>query len=117
MQPFRHRVRPPRASLIVATQFGSKVCDDSEQVVRGDHRLTERCIDVGLDWPGPEITDLTVNLLHTMLRDGIYAHRTLADALGVSTRGLARAIRLCTERSPLVSDARRTLSLAHAACD
>lgn len=49
-------------------------------------------VSVELDWPGPEITDLNVRLLHTMLRDGIYTHRTLADALGVSTRRVARAI-------------------------
>jgi hypothetical protein len=49
-------------------------------------------VSVDLDWPGPEITDLNVNLLHTMLRDGIYTHRTLADALGVSTRRVARAM-------------------------
>ncbi|SMQ58061.1 hypothetical protein SAMN06295909_0097 [Plantibacter sp. VKM Ac-1784] len=34
-------------------------------------------VSVDLDWPGPEVTDLNVNLLHTMLRDGIYTHRTL----------------------------------------
>lgn len=44
--PSRHWIRPPRASLLVATQFGTKVRDDLEQVIRDDHRLMERCIDV-----------------------------------------------------------------------
>ncbi|MGK9148455.1 hypothetical protein KXS11_12585 [Plantibacter flavus] len=49
-------------------------------------------VSVDLDRPGPEITDLNVNLLHSMLRNGMHTHRTLADALGVSTRRVARVI-------------------------
>lgn len=47
---------------------------------------------VHLDWPGTEITDLDIDLLHSMLRDGIFTHRMLAAALGVSTRRVVRAI-------------------------
>jgi hypothetical protein len=46
----------------------------------------------GLNWPGPEILDLNIERLHSMLRSGIYNHRRLADALRVTPRRILRAI-------------------------
>ncbi|WP_314138523.1 TniQ family protein [uncultured Plantibacter sp.] len=48
-----------------------------------------------LNWPGTEILDLNIELLHAMLDDGIRTHRTFAQALGVSTRQVVRAIDAC----------------------
>lgn len=47
---------------------------------------------VNVGWPGTEITDLDVALLHTMLFDGIATHRRLAETLRVPTRQVLRAI-------------------------
>jgi hypothetical protein len=47
---------------------------------------------VRVGWPGPEITNLDVDLLHSMLLDGILTHQLLAKALHVSTRRVLRAI-------------------------
>ncbi|TFD07530.1 TniQ family protein [Cryobacterium sp. TMT1-66-1] len=47
---------------------------------------------VGVGWPGTEITDLDVDLLHTMLLDGLITRRRLAETLRVSSRQVLRAI-------------------------
>lgn len=47
---------------------------------------------VSIEWPGPDITDLDIDLLHTMLLDGVHTHHQLAKALNVSTRRVFRAI-------------------------
>lgn len=47
---------------------------------------------VNVGWPGPEIGDLDVGLLHAMLLDGVVAHRRLAESLGVTSRQVIRAI-------------------------
>lgn len=46
----------------------------------------------GVKWVGPELLDLDVNRMHTMLRFETYNHRRLADALNVSPRRVVRAI-------------------------
>lgn len=48
-----------------------------------------------LDWPGSEILDLNIERLHSMLHDGIRTQRVLAQALGVTTRQVTRAIDAC----------------------
>jgi len=50
---------------------------------------------VPLDWPGPEILDLDLDRLHSMLYDGTRTQRVLADALRVTTRRVVRAIDAC----------------------
>jgi len=47
---------------------------------------------VDIEWPGAEIDDLDMELLHAMLLEGTTTHRRLEDALGVSTRRIVRAI-------------------------
>jgi len=47
---------------------------------------------VSVDWPGTEITDVDIDLLHAMLLDGIRIQRRLAETLHISARQVLRAI-------------------------
>ncbi|MFF1876528.1 hypothetical protein [Leifsonia sp. NPDC058230] len=47
---------------------------------------------VQLQWPGPEILDIDVELLQSMLSDGIYTHHLLAKELKANVRQVLRAI-------------------------
>ena len=47
---------------------------------------------VNVGWPGAEITDLDIDLLHTMLLDGIVTRRRLAETLRRTPRQVLRAI-------------------------
>lgn len=49
-------------------------------------------VDIDLHWPGPEILDLDVELLHTMLLDGVFIQRRLSESLRVPPRRITRAI-------------------------
>ncbi|MFF9564351.1 TniQ family protein [Leifsonia sp. NPDC014704] len=72
----------------------------------------------GKRWPGAEILDLDVPLLHSMLRSGIYSHRRLAEALHTTPRRVLRAINAApppTVRRPDHPDWRDVLPLQNQA--
>ncbi|GIT78477.1 hypothetical protein LLS1_01460 [Leifsonia sp. LS1] len=43
-------------------------------------------------WPGADILDLDLELLHSLLSDGVYTHHRLRDALRIPIRRVLRAI-------------------------